>query len=214
MFFFFIFTLIPLDSYQDLNVGARPRALGFAVTSQVGDPANIFFNPAGLSAMKEGCFVVHYRGEGFDSLGRIDAISLILPDLALSYFPVANSEKFVERLVERGKVWEDERYRIDEYIITVTSRTANASFSDEEYFRLGINLKYLTGHYSKIEWSYIDSLWSKPEYIISDGNGYSLDGGILIKVAYINLGLLLKDFYGRMKWQQIHNSVTDRLRFI
>ncbi len=214
MFILILVALLPKDTYRDLQIGGRSLGLGYAVTSQSANPDNIFFNPAGLSVIEEGILATHYGGEGFDHPGKIKAISLILPDFSFTYFPIASSKRLIHSILMNGESWIDEQYNVDEYVVTITSRTGNATFSRQEPFLLGVNLKYLRGHYYKIEWSYVDSLWSKPEYLITDGDGYGIDAGIMVKVLYLNGGFFLKDLYSRMKWHEASTGQTDKIKLM
>lgn len=215
MFLFFVIALLPKEAYHDLAVGGRPLALGYAVTAQNAHPTSIFFNPASLSVVEEGMVVTHYQGVGWDSLGRVTGLSLILPDLCLTYLPLTKVRRFDSSVTSGRQQWLDERYKVDEYIVTVTSRTANTSFTEREPLLIGANIKYLRGSYTEIEWARRDSLWEKPKYVISDGGGYGFDLGVMLRVEYLQFGVMLKDIYSRMKWHEgPHGDETDKIDFI
>ncbi len=211
MILLLLIALLPKEVYQDLTIGGRPLAMGYAASASIGEPSCIFFNPAGLAVANTSFFVLNYTGQGFDSLGRVKAMSLILPDVALSYKLLVNDKRFSYSISNNNEYWEDERYKIDEYIITATSRTANQFFSSEEPFMLGLNLKYFRGNYAKVAWEYTDSLWSQPVYYLAEGDGYGVDFGTILRSSYLQLGLFLKDIYSRMKWHG-EPQITEKIK--
>jgi len=214
MLLLIVIALLPKNAYHDLNTGGKPLALGYAVTGQTSHPTSIFYNPASLSVVQQGLLVTHYEGVGFDSLGRIKGLSLILPELCLSYLAMTSVRRYEHAGVGSSESWRDERYKVDVYLITVTSRTANAALTEKEPFLIGLNLKYLRGNYTDIQWSYTDSLFSKPDYIITDGDGYGFDAGFLIRAQYFQVGVMLKDIYSRMKWHELATGQTEKIDFI
>lgn len=214
MLLLIVVALLPRDAYHDLKTGGKPLALGYAVTAQAAHPTSIFYNPASLSAAEQGLLVTHYEGVGFDSLGRIKGLSLILPELCLTYLALASARRYEHTGDVRSESWQDERYKVETYLVTVTSRTANAAFTEGEPFLIGLNLKYLRGSYSNIEWSYTDSAFSKPGYTVTDGDGYGFDAGFLIRAQNFQMGVMLKDVYSRMKWHDLAVGSTEKIDFI
>lgn len=67
-------------SWNNILVSARPAALGGSIVAVGGDPASVFFNPAGLAGMS-GAWAVDLEGfyilpeHGYSQAGRPDALS-------------------------------------------------------------------------------------------------------------------------------------------
>lgn len=209
----FLLALLPQTAYQGLDTGARPLAMGYAVTSTVLDPALVFFNPAGISLMPEPNFAVHYTADRLDfgDLGKISAVSLVMPEVSLTYHSMTNVKTMSQYSAGSQQISTDERYKLEEYVATITSKTANPSFTSNESFLVGLNFKYLRGQYFKIDRNTNDSLLS---YVLSDGGGYGFDAGCLLRFRYFVLGVLLKDIYSRMKWLEVPEAEVDKIKFI
>lgn len=185
-------------TYVGQMPGGRAMAMGYAFTSIAGDPADIYFNPAGLAFYEKSSLSISYEAVrqselkteqifGNEMLKNRNLIflALVAPKGSFSWRPLADS---VWR-TSSGQDWSATEYKANMY-------TLSAGHKYGDTFCSGINLSYLAG---QIAQSSVVS--GTPSSNLADAYGISSDVGFLITPSeQFHIGLNLQNLLGFMWW--------------
>ncbi|MEO0281252.1 MAG: hypothetical protein ABIN05_02760 [candidate division WOR-3 bacterium] len=208
---------IPTD-YPTIFPSARIRGLGGNGTSIMGDISSTFYNPATLSGLNSGGISLSFETDHFSSYAEflqkeqsiygknVSFFTISTYQGGLSYMPlfkISYRDSFVDSLnIER-----DFEMKLDQYWLSLTSFTGfNEKFSSPIYF--GINLKYLNGKIAEAKLSY-DSLGNIIDGFadISYGNGYGLDGGLIVSLSNLFVSLVFRDILTHIYWDSYDKQI-------
>lgn len=197
------------DAYIGSEPGARPIGMGGAFSSLSG-PSSIFWNPAGLNILPKNVISVSFKNKE----GIVDKILFLVfasNQAALSWHLLSNVKEddlYSKHIVQKDtvEIWSDIEYRIDEYILTVTSLTGKDEPAKSDFF-IGINLKYLTGRFGIAKKLKKNGEWIEPEVNLDSGNGFGVDAGILYDKKRVDLGIAVQNILAMMYW---HDYKKDR----
>jgi hypothetical protein len=200
---------VPFNTYDGLQPGGRAAAMGMAYAAMNGDPASVYYNPAGLTGFTRSYLAITYEALRQSELSTDEIFSgeplrgrnlmflcIAGQGGALSWRPVAN----MTRHDQNGADWTNEEIKVDGYSISV-------SHASSDNLSIGLTLSYLSG---QIAQSSVTG--GIPSVNISDGYGMAADFGILYTVApQLSLGMNLQNLGGMMFWEDFE---AEQLPFI
>jgi hypothetical protein len=196
------------SSYEGIPPGSRSLIMGYAYSAVGGDPATVYFNPAGLISIQANCvsatFDIARQSElspetvfAAESLkkGNLIFLSFTGERGSFSWRPLAD-----ETLrTENGTNWTESEIKVNAFTFSASNENDSTTYS-------GLNLSYLNG---RIGQAGIEN--GVPFTNLTDGNGFSLDLGFLFKPSEeLKLGLNLRNLLGFMWWDDFEK---DQLPF-
>ncbi len=174
-------------AYDEMDAGARAKALGGAFTALADDAHALYYNPAGLKRIQRKEFSASY-----------DLIHVGLRDESkISNTFVAYAHPFQQRIGTFGLAWKEFSTR-DLYQERVIALGYGRRFSSR--VSLGVNLKHLTREFTVTsgqtdDFGFVNSAKTDPVY--NDGNrrsNVSADVGLLLEVGKrTSVGMMAED---------------------
>ncbi len=210
---------IPLSTdYPTIFPSARIRGLGGNGTSIMGDISSTFYNPATLSGLTSGGISLSFETDHYSSYAEflekdqsvygknISFFTISTYQGGLSYMPlfkISYRDSFFDSLnLER-----DFEMKLDQYWLSITSYAgSDEKYSSSIYF--GFNLKYLNGKIAETKLIY-DSLGNLKNGFadISYGNGYGLDGGMVLSLSNFFVSLMFRDIFTHVYWDSYDKQI-------
>jgi hypothetical protein len=196
------------NAYDGFTPGARAIAMGTAFVAVADDATAVYYNPAGLAEIQNGCFALTYEATRQSTLASdqifageslrdtsLQYLSLVSTKGAITWRPLANSTW----LTTNAQGWVQDQVKINAYTLSASHKGS--------VLTTGLNLSYLTGEIAQ------SSIMSGiPATSISSGYGFSMDFGFLALIApQIRFGMNLRNLAGFMWWE---NFEKDQLPFI
>lgn len=190
----------PYDAYDGIAPGGRQTAMGQAFTAGVADPANVYFNPAGLAANTSNILSATYEPTRQSNLSTNDVfaseairnrnflfVCLTGPKFAISWRPLANTTISTSTAASD---WESDDIKVNAFTISTSHQHSTA-------VRSGLNLTYLTGQVA-----HSSLIGGIPTLKLSDGYGVALDYGLqMVLTDQFSIGVNLKNIAGTMWWE-------------
>ncbi len=189
---------------------ARIKGLGNSGTAVPGF-ASPFYNPALCALIPSTNIHLSFANEEHSSLAQlidnepsitgkhIAFFSLTSYQGGFAFHPLYNVS-YSDSIFGDDNIIRDLDVTLSEYILTLTTYSG-ASQQFEVPFFMGVNIKYLRGHFAetKIYYSSATTLDSA-DADISTGNGYGLDIGIAYLAGDFIFGLSAKDIFTHIYW--------------
>lgn len=173
------------NEFLNIGVGGRGLAMGSAQVASVGDGTAGYWNPAGLTAIKDQPSVSAMHAEYFSGVGKFDFASIALPmannkrtlgitAIRFGVDQIANTLFLVEPdgNVNYNNVTE---FSATDYAFLI-SLAQKLKESEKKNINVGLNAKVIYRHVGSFA-----KAW-----------GFGLDGGVQIQADKWNLGLWVK----------------------
>ncbi len=208
-------TLPPTEfnTYDGVPVGGRALGMGQTFVGLADDPYAVYWNPAGLLQLKRNIFGISFDVGQQSKLetakfiqekslqGRkLTFFSFASPQGAVFYRPLSNFQSQTDLGVDS---WEKREVKVYALGLTVTS-----TYGKDDSLLAGINFNYLNGRLV------VAKKAAEPEIILSDGNGFSADLGLIFRATPVmNLGISVQNFPGYVWWEDyLHERLPIVLR--
>ncbi len=198
------------NAFDGIAPGGRSLGMGLAAAAVGNDPADIYFNPAGLALLKDDNVLgLSFEAARQSSLStdqlfsnetlkntNLTLISLCNSKGAISWRPMA-SYSVSTTTVNGG--FSSTEVHVDEFTLSATQT--------DDKITNGLNLSYL---YGRVAQAGIDN--GTPSANIADGNGFSLGYGLLYNVSpMFRLGIDADNIAAFMWWDDFE---TQQLPFV
>jgi hypothetical protein len=204
----------PLDftAFDGQPVGARAISLGEAFAGLANDANAPYWNPAGLSLMKDNSFTVcsYLQRESnakMDDIinadplrgGKIAFISFAAKNGALSIRPLSKISNSTYTNVNGVETWTDTSINVNELMLT-TAREY------QENLYTGVSLNYFNSNLALAQRTK-DATSDVTKVNADTGNGWSVDLGLIFAPSqYLTFGVSAINAFGYMYWSDFDKN--------
>jgi len=216
---------VDITDYEGIPPGARPAGMGNTGIALVNEPFTFFYNPAALSFLRSGFFILDVNRNSASEIKSafslpginevsVDCISFLNSYGGFSWRPLSRKKitkdiKYFspeyQTLIDIDSTLE---YKTDEFYLSLTSLSSEIMDSLNEKPIFGINLKYYIANLGLATITTSDTTIIDALSNIDSGNGFGLDIGFSYYKTHFLFGISVIDLFSRVYWSDYK---TDKI---